>query len=298
MDHLVDVNFQRRRASPGLRDVVCWYWQVEAQTADVQSRYEFLHSMGRCCLIFNWGAWSIESPSFSVSKPALIGGGEGASRILINNRLYCFGVLLTPWGLSQIFDSPIGGGSVYELNAICAHAYSGLSEALYEAPGFHARCDLIESHLQSRFKVGASSLNALKNVCHRIHSIEGNTTVGALAESMGMEKRQVERLFARYVGLTPKRYANLCRVEAARYRLKNQCRNRFLASNQKLEASVVCNRQSDEGSFSLASIALDCGFSDQAHFNRAFKSIVRVTPGEYIDHQMQRFSRMSADANV
>jgi AraC-like DNA-binding protein len=82
----------------------------------------------------------------------------------------------------------------------------------------------------------------------RVAQIEARHAIG---------RRQVERLFARYVGVGPK-------WVLARYRMH--------------DVVTTLDEGSDE---SLAELAARYGWYDQAHFNRDFTRHVGVPPGEY-----------------
>ena len=78
-----------------------------------------------------------------------------------------------------------------------------------------------------------------------------------LVDRYGLNKRMLQRLFARYVGVSPKWVIQ-------RYRLNEAAEQ--LATGE---------------SVSQAELALNLGYSDQAHFIRDFKSIVGVSPAAY-----------------
>ena len=78
-----------------------------------------------------------------------------------------------------------------------------------------------------------------------------------LVDRYGLNKRMLQRLFARYVGVSPKWVIQ-------RYRLNEA-------------AEQLANGES----INQAELALNLGYSDQAHFIRDFKSIVGVSPAAY-----------------
>jgi AraC-like DNA-binding protein len=81
--------------------------------------------------------------------------------------------------------------------------------------------------------------------------------VDDLVERVGSRTRQLQRLFSRYVGVSPKWMIQ-------RYRL-----------HEALE------RIADSRSPDWPRLAFDLGYSDQAHFIKSFKELVGRTPGEY-----------------
>lgn len=80
--------------------------------------------------------------------------------------------------------------------------------------------------------------------------------VGELAELCGLSISQFQREFRRLLDTSPSAYLNGVRIQAAQHRLS-------------------------ETRDSLAEIALDCGFCDQSHFTKRFKSAVGMRPLVY-----------------
>lgn len=76
---------------------------------------------------------------------------------------------------------------------------------------------------------------------------------GEVAKSVGLSARQMERLFVRYLKVTPKRYYNTLRLERARNLL----------------------RQTD---MSLAEIAIACGFETPTGFSKTYRKIFGCQP--------------------
>ena len=91
--------------------------------------------------------------------------------------------------------------------------------------------------------------------------------VDELATEFGASPRALERLFREYVGASPKR---------------------VILHHRLLEAT---ERLARERNVDWADLALELGYSDQAHFIREFKELVGRTPAEYarsLDRQKNR----------
>lgn len=83
-----------------------------------------------------------------------------------------------------------------------------------------------------------------------------NCGIGQIAKEVGVHPTHLARAFRTFVGCTP---GDLLRAR----RLKE-------AAELLLKANL-----------SIAEIALDCGFADQAQFTKAFRKIYGTTPGSY-----------------
>jgi AraC-like DNA-binding protein len=89
----------------------------------------------------------------------------------------------------------------------------------------------------------------------RIAAGWGGERIETVARDLGVSRRQMERLFLAQVGVGPKRFASLARLQ---WVLANLDRRR-----------------------SWADLAFEAGYADQAHFVRTFRERVGMTPGEY-----------------
>ncbi len=87
-----------------------------------------------------------------------------------------------------------------------------------------------------------------------LECIEQNESPGQLSDSNPLSQRQIERLFKRWLGMTPKHYQRISRIKKA------IC---FLRLHHQAN---------------LADVAQQFGFSDQAHMTREFRTIACVTP--------------------
>ena len=85
----------------------------------------------------------------------------------------------------------------------------------------------------------------------------GILSVDDLVARYRMNKRTLQRLFAKYVGVSPKWVIQ-------RYRLHE-----------------AAERLAAEPSVAQSSLAADLGYSDQAHFVRDFKAVVGTSPAAY-----------------
>ncbi|MEM7020532.1 MAG: helix-turn-helix domain-containing protein, partial [Pseudomonadota bacterium] len=90
-----------------------------------------------------------------------------------------------------------------------------------------------------------------------ITEAKGNIRSEALARLGGMSLRTLQRLFAQYVGVSPKWVIQRIRLHDALERVQAQPE-------------------------SLTEIAMDLGYADQAHFTRDFKAVVGISPREYL----------------
>lgn len=83
-----------------------------------------------------------------------------------------------------------------------------------------------------------------------------SAAVDALADDEHVSRRQLERDFSRWLGTTPRHWAQVARVQA-------------LSRRAQLGAA-------------LADIAADLGFADQSHMSNVVKQLTGLSPGRYV----------------
>jgi transcriptional regulator GlxA family with amidase domain len=124
-----------------------------------------------------------------------------------------------------------------------------------------------QSQFSAQLAAQLAERPALRDLQHYIQEHpEAGHTVESLARRVAMSPRHFARVFTRELGVTPARYVEQVRVEAARRRL-------------------------EEGEGGVEQVAAGCGFGSSETMRRAFLRSVRVSPSEY----RQRF-RTPAEA--
>lgn len=101
-------------------------------------------------------------------------------------------------------------------------------------------------------------------VVNHIFEQQGNVRINALAAETGYTTRTIQRQFRADMGMSPKAFGRIIRCQAAVYHINH----------------------SDDVVFS--DMAFDLGFSDQSHFLREFKKLVKATPMAYQNQVKQQ----------
>jgi AraC-like DNA-binding protein len=98
---------------------------------------------------------------------------------------------------------------------------------------------------------------------HMVQDMRKNAfteTMEVIASRYNITPRYLQKLFLQYTGIPPKLYGKI---------------NRFQQSLR-----LISNKEN-----TLTSIAYDCGYFDQSHFIREFKSFTGLTPSAYSPEQ-------------
>ncbi len=131
-----------------------------------------------------------------------------------------------------------------------------LLDRLASASSWSARFDLIDAAIAAVPAVGLAP--EVDWVVDQLARSKGQGRVEGLVNETGWSLRHFGRRFLEQIGLAPKTYARLLRFEHA--------------------VELVRARRG----VTLAEVAADAGFFDQAHFNRDFRSFAGCTPSEFV----------------
>lgn len=121
---------------------------------------------------------------------------------------------------------------------------------------------LIESRLQS------SSI--LQESIDQIYASKGQITIRELYESLGISKSTLEQHFSRMIGLSPKEYSKI----------------------QKLNYFMYCQQAYPDRS--LTELAYYCGYYDQSHLIKDFRYYLDTSPGKFFGAARNTELRKSA----
>jgi len=144
------------------------------------------------------------------------------------------------------------------LEDVWGAAGTELHERLIDAPTPAARFGILESFLLSQ---PWSSVRRHPAVAAAVDAIEANPSIrmADLRDLVGMTTKRLIALFRAEIGLSPKAYARIRRLQASLRLL---------------------------GSTSGARVAAEVGYFDQAHFVREFRSFTGMTPTEYTGQRL------------
>jgi AraC-like DNA-binding protein len=136
---------------------------------------------------------------------------------------------------------------------VCGEDARRLLGELADRPSLAARIATLERWLLRRLERAAPVDADVHAVVGRIVAAPDRGRVGPLAGGAGLGERQLRRRFEAAVGVGPKRFARIVRLQNA----------------LRLAAS---------GAGSWAQVALDAGYYDQAHLIGEFRSLAGRTP--------------------
>ncbi|HEX9513942.1 MAG TPA: helix-turn-helix domain-containing protein [Puia sp.] len=152
---------------------------------------------------------------------------------------------------------------VADLCTIIGSPVKTLYSQLLETTALNGRIALIESFLLKRLAGSEKKSFRIDKVANILTSIQrdsADNNLSTIASRHGITPRYLHKLIYRHTGLSPKSLNKISRFQLSL---------RLIAKNEH----------------PLTSIAYDCGYFDQSHFIRDFKSFTGITPSAYLENK-------------
>jgi AraC-like DNA-binding protein len=242
-------------ATPNLAAVVDCFWVLEAEGSGTQ---EPIIPDGRIEIVVHYGA-PFEQRHLDgrvERQPASMIVGQMLAPISVGylGRAGVAAIRLRPAAARAVIRCSATEitGRVVELEAIFG-ATESLRERLALARDDRGRVDLLAAWLGSIVRSGPT--REIDGAAGAIASRAGRIDLVALASDAGLSLRQLERRFLADVGVTPKAFARMVRLQSALRRIA--------------------------GGQALADVALACGYYDQPHMARDFSRLAETSPAAW-----------------
>ena len=170
------------------------------------------------------------------------------------------GIHFHPGGTFPFFDLPAAELQNLHLGleTLWGDAAGEIRERVMAVAEPEAKLRLLERLLLDRAIRPLGCHPAVAFALRELQTVPNARTVGEVTDQIGLSPKHFIRVFSEAVGLTPKLF---CRVR------------RF----QEAIARIHEGRRVD-----WTAVALDCGYFDQAHFNRDFRAFSGLNPSTYL----------------
>jgi AraC-like DNA-binding protein len=238
----------RRAPSPDLAHVVDRYWMVEWSLPEGESHVQETLPFPSVHLTVQRGFSGV----FGVPRSRFTVRLEGSGHVLgVRFRPGAFHAFV-PYPVSRLADRRL------DLRDVFGPAGDDLERRILAMDGDDERVSAAESFLRERAPAEPDdTVEQVNRLIQQVVDDRSITRVDELVARAGVSKRTLQRTFARYVGASPKWVIQRYRLQEAAERL---------ATGEAV---------------SLAELALDLGYCDQAHFIHDFKALVGLSPTEY-----------------
>jgi len=174
-----------------------------------------------------------------------------------------FAVRFYPYAFSNFISIPIHklANTETPLSELFEKKVASKLEAdIKSAPSTQERIRIIETFFLNLSKEKRVVDGLVKSLTDAILSTGGSISIKSVLEDTPSKRRQLERMFLKEVGISPKQFSKVVRLQAALKLL--------------LEKSSSSNTR----------IAYGANYYDQSHFIKDFKEFTGVSPTEFFDN--------------
>ena len=219
-------------------------------------------------VIFNLGAgtWETAADNRFIKTPQVELWGQVTKPLAVRStgKHTMLGIRFLTHSASYFFDEEIGlfNDHVTNLCDVMGNAATQLHAQLMEAPVAEERIQLVANFLLQRLAANEKKAYYINKVADILTSIQRDAdenNIGSIASTHNITPRYLHKLIYKHTGLSPKSFTKISRFQQS---LK------LISKNKR----------------GLTSIAYDCGYFDQSHFIRDFKSFTGVTPSAYLEN--------------
>jgi AraC-like DNA-binding protein len=188
----------------------------------------------------------------------IMGVARGKFSRLLKGDGGIFAVKFTPGGFYPFLRAPVSTitDSTAQLRDVFGADGVAVTRLVLAESTDVARIEVVEAFLRHREPVPDSDSVRMSKMVYAVAGDRGILKVDDLAARYGTNPRTLQRLFAKYVGVSPKWVIQRYRLHEAAEQLAG-------------------------GAVKQAELALRLGYSDQAHFVRDFKAVVGTSPAAY-----------------
>lgn len=247
-----------RQPGPELQPFVKTLWAIDAPAS---AGREHVLPTGEMHLVFRLGGGDLRLFSDDGGADgrrageALVGGARPSYYVRAVTGPQCStGVQLRPGGAEALFGIPAAEFTNRHtpLDDVWGRQVDTIRERLAAAESLEERLSVLENILAARVRRTRGIHPA---VARALRQFKVTSDVSYVVRDAGYSHRTLISEFRRSVGLAPKEYTRVLRLQRA---LRDMRRTG-----------------------SLADLAASAGYSDQAHLCREFREFTGVTPGQY-----------------
>ena len=256
------MQFTRISPKKELSHLIECYWTVEND--DPTPLLQKIIPDGFPEMIFHYGdqytinlgdKWEVQSKNLLA--------GQITNHFFLKNtgRSSILGIKFRPAALTHLFAISMNEltNRVVDLSSVHREILETLEKSLKAADNHSQRIDIIQDQLFNMIPARLPKM-PIDEAIALIFSTKGMISVAGICDAAGTSERQLERIFKKYIGLSPKFYARIIRFSYI-----------FQVVKEKEMSGIE--------------LGLESGFYDQSHFIKNFKAFTGEDPSRYFFEQ-------------
>jgi AraC-like DNA-binding protein len=269
------MDYREYQPHPDLASIVDCYWSLEVPASNNPEKQRILPD-GQIEMAFILGddikRYTSEDGPFIIQPRAMIlGQTTKPFYIEPTGHVYTFAIRFYPLGFTHFVAGGIKNLANKETPIASLFGQEKsleLEQEIIQATNVNGRIKIIEDFLVTELNNQSTIDNIIKSTVDTLLSTKGSVSVNTILADDLSKRRQLERNFAKNIGMSPKQLAKVIRFQAS--------------------LKMLLNR--DEKS--LTGIAHECNYYDQAHFTKDFKEFTGVNPKDFLSNESLSLSSL------
>jgi hypothetical protein len=261
------MNYQTFQPHPDLASLINCYWTLEVP-ADNDSQKQRIVPDGCIEIAFILGndIKRYTSEVEFILQPRAMVLGQTIEPFYIEPTGYVntFAIRFYPYGFANFVNEPIKNLANKEIPIALLFEEKiakELEQKIIRATNVKQRIEIIESFLLERLNDKSNVENIVKTTVNALLSTNGNAPIKTIHKKDLSKRRQLERKFAKQIGVSPKQLGKVIRLQTALKMLLNK----------------------EEGS--LTHIVYESQYYDQVHFIKGFKEFTGASPTAFLGNE-------------
>ena len=136
--------------------------------------------------------------------------------------------------------------------------YTALHKELLDATGTAEKIQVLDHFLLQQLKENQEVCKIIHYATDQLMHHSGKEIIPELLKTLALNERTFQRIFKKYVGITPTKFRRICQFQQSFEQLRGKEYN------------------------TISEVAYENGFADQSHFIRSFKEFTDTTPQDYL----------------
>jgi len=198
---------------------------------------------------------------FEAQNSRVVGAVTKRYSYELSGKGQIFGIKFRPGGFYSLTKSQVSRftDSDIQISHFFGVESHRLIDRINSASSIESMVQISQDFLRPHIPTSVESVTNLNNIISEISRDSKIMRVSHLSEICNLSERSLQRLFKHQVGVSPKWVIRKCRIQEILFRL-------------------------EQGDFNWQQLINQLDYFDQSHFIKDFKSLVGVTPTEYIKH--------------
>lgn len=202
----------------------------------------------------------------AVSQLTLYGTSAPAENWNISKNETLIAYFFKPFSMPCLFNisaSELGNKKV-EFSNWNTHKANALKIQLAYSKSFEEKIKVLDNLLLRQSELQRKESEIIRHATGAILLHSGKEVLAELLNELNLNERTFQRIFKKFVGITPTQYRRICQFKDSFDQLKSEAFDK------------------------LSDVAYQTGFADQSHFIRSFKEHTQTTPKEYVKSGLKK----------